>query len=400
MDLHSGMPYWLVRDGLRTDYPVLASDLRTDVVIVGGGITGSLCAYTFTVAGMDVVVLDGRSIGTGSTCASTSLLQYEIDTPLHRLIGMVGEKNAVRSYELCVKAIARLGAIAREIGFGEFTPRPSIQYASVRAHERMLATEFAARKAHGLPGELLDGVAEVRTALPFDAQAALRTTVAAETNAYGYTHALHAKSIADGARIFQLTEVSEFRDSASGVEVRTVDGHTVHAQYLVYATGYESRDLLPKKVIRLHSTYAVISEPNTGAEPWKDNALIWETAKPYLYMRTAPEGRIIIGGRDEPFRDPALRDALLVKKTKTLCSDFHDLMPAVPFRQEYAWCGTFGETKDGLPYIDRGPRANRSYYALGMGGNGITFSIIAAEIIRDRMMGRPNHDGPIFRFDR
>ena len=75
----------------------------------------------------------------------------------------------------------------------------------------------------------------------------------------------------------------------------------------------------------------------------------------------------------------ALRDALLPKKTAALTEDFTKLMPHIPMRSEFAWCGTFGTTRDGLPYIDRHPRDRNSWFALGMGGNGITFSTIAAE---------------------
>lgn len=399
MDLHGGLPYWLVRDGLGPDYPTLTEDVRTDVVIVGGGITGSLCAYVFTQAGIPSVVVDARAIGTGSTCASTALLQYEIDTPLHKLVELVGEKNAVRSYQLCAEAVEGLGAIAQRIGMEEFAMRPSIQYASKRSHVAGLVKEHALRNANGLSAELLQGSAEVRPALPFEAPAALRTTVAAETNAFRFTHALHAKSLLAGARIHQRTAVVDFRDNGTGIELRTSQGHVIRAKYLVYATGYESRDLLPKDVMRLHSTFAMISEP-VAATPWPDRALIWETAKPYLYLRTTSDGRVIVGGRDEPFRSPGLRDALLGRKCRALEEDVHALMPDLPFRTEYAWCGTFGATKDGLPYIDRGPRDRNSFYALGMGGNGITFSLIAAENIRDRILGRPDPDSNMFRFDR
>ncbi len=399
MDLHGGLPFWLLRNGLGPDYPRLEEDVRTDVVIVGGGITGALCAYVLTQAGIPVVVVDARAIGTGSTCASTSLLQYEIDTPLHELVELVGEKIAVRSYQLCAQAVEGLGAIAKEVGMEEFTMRPSVQYASKRSHVAALVKEHALRNANELPVELLMGVDEVRSVVPFDAPAALRTPIAAETNAFQFTHALHENSVLAGARIHQHTKVVDFRDNAMGIELRTATGHSIHARYLVYATGYESRDLLPKDVMRLHSTYAVISEPKMGSI-WPDHALIWETAKPYLYMRTTPDGRIIVGGRDELFRTPALRDALLGKKANALEADVHALMPDLQLKREYAWCGTFGATKDGLPYIDRGPRDRNSFYALGMGSNGITFSLIAAENIRDRILGRPDPDNNMFRFDR
>ena len=399
MDLHSGLPFWLIRNGLGPAYPPLNADVRTDVVIVGGGITGALCAYHLAEAGVAVVVVDARTIGTGSTCASTALLQYEIDTPLYELQELVGLDHAVRSYRACARAIATLGEIAQKIDIPDFACHPSVQYASKPAHVKNLRTEAALRNQHGLAVDFLEG-SEVGRVLPFPAPAALRSPLAAQMDAWRFTHALHAESLRRGTAIHERTEVIDFRDHADAVELRTASGHRINARHLIYATGYESRDLLPKDVIHLDSTYALVSEAGCSDNPWPDNALIWETAQPYLYMRTAPEGRIIVGGRDERFRSPRLRDALLARKAAALEADIAGLFPNLDVRREFAWCGTFGSTKDGLPYIDRSPTDMHSWFALGMGGNGITFSVIAAEILRDRILGRPNMDAELFRFDR
>jgi glycine/D-amino acid oxidase-like deaminating enzyme len=80
------------------------------------------------------------------------------------------------------------------------------------------------------------------------------------------------------------------------------------------------------------------------------------------------------------------------------------LIIALNFRTEfevaYRWAGTFGETKDGLPYIGQIRQIPRCYFVLGFGGNGITYSVIAAKIIRDALLNRPNADARLFRFDR
>ncbi|HRN99280.1 MAG TPA: FAD-dependent oxidoreductase, partial [Flavobacterium sp.] len=92
MDLRAGFPLWLVRDGLPFSFPKLNKDLETDVLIIGGGITGALVRHHMAEAGIATVTVDARTIGLGSTCASTSLLQYEIDTPLWKLRELVGRE--------------------------------------------------------------------------------------------------------------------------------------------------------------------------------------------------------------------------------------------------------------------------------------------------------------------
>ena len=94
------------------------------------------------------------------------------------------------------------------------------------------------------------------------------------------------------------------------------------------------------------------------------------------------------------------RDALISQKTRTLVKKFGRLFPDLQLEVAYAWAGTFGETKDGLAYIGVHPRFPHACFALGYGGNGITFSLIAAEIIRDYFLGRTNRDAHLFRFGR
>src|SRR6186713_486522 len=105
MNLKSGFPFWLIKDGLPYDYPQVTASLKTDVVVIGGGISGALAAYYLWKSGVSCIVVDGRTIGLGSTCASTSLLQYEIDAPLTTLSKQVGVEKAARAYHLCREAI-------------------------------------------------------------------------------------------------------------------------------------------------------------------------------------------------------------------------------------------------------------------------------------------------------
>jgi heterodisulfide reductase subunit A-like polyferredoxin len=92
MKLSSGYPLSLIKNGLLFSYPKLERDIKTEVLVLGGGISGALAAHYLIQEGIECTLIDARTIGLGSTCASTSLLQYEIDTPLHQLIKMVGKK--------------------------------------------------------------------------------------------------------------------------------------------------------------------------------------------------------------------------------------------------------------------------------------------------------------------
>jgi len=400
MDLRSGLPYQLVKSGLVYDYPKLMHDVTTDVVIIGGGISGALMAFHLVEAGINCVVVDSRSIGLGSSCASTSLLQYEIDTPLHELIQLVGYDKAVRAYKLCGESILKLGVIAKKIGLKDFHFKDSLYYAASEKDVDKLYLEFLARQKAGFDVMHLQQ-SDIQREFGFDAPTAILSKLGAQTNAYLMTHLLHQYSIKKGTQIFDRTDVEKVDDKGNHVILYTKNGFNITAKKVVYATGYEVSEMLDKDVVKLNSTFACISEQFSEEETyWDKNTLVWNTANPYLYIRTTDDRRLLIGGRDEKYNNADLRDKLIPKKTELLVQDFKELFPHINFIPEYSWAGTFGSTKDGLPYIGEHKKYPNGYFSLGFGGNGITFSLIGAEIIRDLYLGKAAPDARIFAFDR
>lgn len=101
MNLKSNEPFWLVKNGMLNSYASLREDLSCDVLVVGSGITGSLIAHQCMNDGYNVVLIDRREVCNGSSSATTSMLQYEIDIPLFKLIEMKGKEQAEACYKAC-----------------------------------------------------------------------------------------------------------------------------------------------------------------------------------------------------------------------------------------------------------------------------------------------------------
>lgn len=399
MNLKSGLPFWLIKDGLPHTFPKLDKNIETDVVIIGAGISGALVRYYLLNAGVNCTMIDARTIGLGSTSASTSLLQYEIDTPLHKLIDMVGKQNAERSYQLCDYAIGELEKIAKKLKIEEFQNKKSLFYAAYKKDVSMLKKEFLARKEAGFSVKYLEEK-EVQEQFGFKAFGAILSNHGAQTNAYAFTHALLQFKKGKDLNIYDRSPIVKITNNKNGSILETELGFEIKAKKVIYATGYEVVNFIDKKIVDLQCTYATISEQYNEPNFWKDEVLIWNTADPYLYMRTTPDGRVLVGGRDENFYDPKKRNKLLEKKSKQLVNDVNKIFPKLKFKSEFSWTGTFGSTKDGLPFIGVYDKVPNSYFALGFGGNGITFSLIAAEIITDLIQGKENKDAAIFSFDR
>ena len=401
MDLKSGYPFWAVSNGLMQAFPRLEADHRCDVAILGGGITGALIADELARQGFDVAVLEQRDIGWGSTAASTALLQYEIDTHLVDLAKRHGEADAALAYRACADAIDRLQEVAsawRDVGFAR---NRSLYYASRRRDVGSLEEECVARQKHGLEVELLSS-GRVRDDYGFDAPAALLSRQAARVDPYRLTYRLLQRLQKQGASVFDRTRVEDIATTTRGVTLRTDTGLTVRAGHLVVAAGYASQHWLKKPVARNRSSYAVISDPlPESALGFLADTLLWETARPYLYARTTSDRRLLLGGEDDAVDIPAKRDARVEKKARTLLKRLKDLFPELALTPAFSWAGTFAETEDGLPFF--GPHAQwgpRVHFAMAYGGNGITYSMLGAGLLRALIERRKHALWPLFSFQR
>lgn len=402
MDLRSGTPVWQLEPGSLREWPDIDGPLDAEVVIIGAGISGALAALNLAEAGHDVLVLDRREAGRGSTAASTALLQYEIDTPLVELAALVGRESAARAYRRSAAAVEGLGKLAStlEEDFG-FAWRPSLYLGVTEDDATRLELEVRERRAAGIDVDLLEA-REIRNRFPFQRPAAIRSELAAEVDPLRFTLALLRKAEMLGASVCTgsgAQVVSTDRGSRR-TTLTTSSGHAVTAEHVVFATGYESEQYLPEPVGRILSTYAMATEREESLDGWEDRCLIWETARPYLYLRTTPSGRVLVGGEDERLSDADARDALIARKCSDLARRARGIWPSLRLQPACGWGGFFGETPDGLPVIGCPPGMPGAHFALGYGGNGITFSLVAAEIITGTITGRPDPDAELFGFDR
>ncbi len=401
MDLHSGLPYWIVKNELYNYYNPLKKDYKTDVAIIGSGITGSLVAHELCKAGIKCAVFDKRTIATGSTAASTAQLQYEIDVPLCKMVDKVGENFASRAYQASLQSIKDIEKVLTKTKVdADFKNISSVWMASYKKDLKLLEDEFEIRKKYNLPVEYLDEKQLFRQH-KIEAPGALKNDKSAQMDCYAAATGLlkyHLKK--NELDLFSHTEIAKWNETKSGYELETREGKIIKCKYVVIAAGFEAGQFLPKKIMKLLSTYALVSNPVNEKDLWSERSLIWETKEPYFYMRTTTDNRMMIGGEDEEFQDPVKRDDLLREKIRKLEKQFNKIYPEIPFEVDMAWCGTFSSTEDGLPYIGTWPGKDRMFFALGYGGNGITFSMIAAQIITNQLLGKKDDRAEVFSFER
>jgi len=397
-DLRSSTPIWMVYRRRIPDSKRLRRDLKTDVlVVVGAGISGALIAYTLSREGRRIVIIDRRGMLEGSTPASTALLLFEIDTPLTLLSRKIGARSAERAWLRSKGALDALYVSARRERIDASISRhPSVYLAGDILDERGLAGEVHARQRIGLPSRYLDR-RELRAGFDLSRSAAIVSddNVAADPRALASGFLRRAQQL--GARLYAPHEIADIQSEKHAVLATTKDGLTIQSRQIVLCTGYEFPKVVPTDGHSITSTYVIATRPQPKLL-WPSEAFIWEAEDPYLYVRATFDGRVICGGEDEGFADEETRDAKLERKTKTLEKKLAMLLPKIDPRALFAWTASFGQSKTGLPSIGPIPGYPRCYAVLGYGGNGITYSMLAAQLISASIGGRRDPDAALFRF--
>ncbi|WP_239618494.1 NAD(P)/FAD-dependent oxidoreductase [Cohnella mopanensis] len=400
MGLHFGTLFWPGTLAKSNRHPSLKGPTKTRAVIIGGGMSGVTCGYTLAKSGIDAILIEQRLIASGSTSANTGLLQFSNDTMLSEFAEQIGEQTAVRFYRACKHSAEKLCDIADGLrSETDFKRRSSLYYASKPEDVSVLMKEYDMLHRNGFDAEWWD---ETRIAehFPFRRAAAIVTHGDGEVNPYLFVHALADEAVRNGLRIYENTALLSVESRSGGYRVMTGDG-VIDAEHIVYAVGY-TPELAGGRWVQatINRSYAIVTDPVQSLSAWHERFLLWETARPYLYMRTTTDDRIVVGGLDENVRQPVLSERELRNHSMRLLSELHKLFPELNAHIRYEWCASFGESADGLPWLGEDPDRPGQYYCLGYGGNGTIYSLLGAEIIRDRLLGFDNPIASIVRPDR
>ena len=385
-DLRGGNAPW--RKGVRPRSRVLAHDRRCEVLVVGAGITGAMVAEHLTALGHEVCLIDRERPGFGSTAASTAMLQWEIDRPLTELTGLYGFERAANIYRQSLQAVTGLRELIETQRLPcAFRPRRSLYLASGEGTGAAeLRAEHELRERAGLPGFYLDHPTLLRE-FNIAREAAILSPGSADADPLCLAHSLLAVAVQRGALLFD-GEAIRYEAAGGRVAVGLADGRTIEAERVVMATGYVMPDFVPTELHRASSSWAIATPPQNPQVLWPGCPLIWEATTPYFYARTTHDNRIVIGGEDDPdLTDPDERDAAMPAKTERILRQLKTLCPGAELSADYTWSGAFSETSDGLPLVGRVRGYPNLYAAYGYGGNGITFSFLAARMIARMIAG-------------
>ncbi len=394
-DLRTGKTVWLAHPLPRLPVDKSFVGIKADVVVVGTGISGALVADALLNAGYSVLALDRRAPIAGSTPASTALLQSELDTPLLELERKIGKSEAARVWWRSADAVQALRNRIEDLKIDcDYRPRSTLYLPGNVLGVDELKRECRARQKLGLRStfigrELLCKLGGVKKA------GAILTQGNGEADPVKLVTGLWRNYLRNGGRMVANVEVTGVEQTRNQVRLETREGKFIRARHVVFCTGYELMKFAQPKGYKIISTWALATKPQPK-NLWPSESLIWEAADPYLYLRTTIDGRIIVGGEDEPFSDDAKRDKLIPSKISAIVRKAKKLFPSIDFEPDFAWAGSFGESPTSLPAVGPIHGLSRCHAVLGFGGNGITFSMLAAQLVSRHIQGLKDPDAHLF----
>ena len=370
--------YWEDSESLIEGNGRLADD--AGICVVGGGIAGLTTAYLLAKAGEKVTVIDDGLIAGGETCRTTAHLSNAIDDRIYRIEKWHGEDKAKLAVESHGHAIDEIERIAAEEKIDCDLLRLDGYLIVAEDNDDDLDEEYEAARRCGLAVEWAD-----RAPIDgFDTGRCLRFPNQGQFHILKYLRGLADAIESSGGTLISGQRVTEW-EGGDAPKVTTASGGVINAQKIVLATNYP---LMSKMFAELpaYRTYAIgLQIPRGAVEP----ALFWDTADPYIYVRTQPNGHddlLIVGGEDHRTGqedDADARFGRLEQWARERFSSAGDVL--------YKWSGQFMETHDGLAFLGQYSSSEPNVFLItGDSGMGMTHGTIGGMIVSDLILGRSN----------
>ncbi len=374
--MHATKPVWAAPQFEPVFRPLEASDVEIDVAIIGAGVTGLTAALLLKRSGKRVAVFEARQILAGVTGSTTSHLTQIVDTRYHVIEEKFGRDGSRLVAESNGAAIDLIELIVNQLKIDcGFERVPGFLFAETSQQHDELQFELPATIRAGV----LAAAQALPPGLPFAVKGAMRVENQGQLDPRAYLVPIALEVNSNGSYVFEKTPVIAIHEGTP-CWLETAAGPTVKAKHVIVATHSPLNVVLLQTKIAHYQSYVVsgpVTQPTGG--------LLWDMADPYHYVRTQQTThglQLIIGGEDHKTGQEPNTEAAFERLTE-YARRFH----MVPDRR---WSAQVVEPVDGLPFIGRNSGSSKVFVATGYSGNGMTFGTVAAMVLSDLILGRPN----------
>lgn len=344
----------------------LNTDLKTDVLIIGGGIAGILCAYMLQKSGVDYILIEADRIGKGVTQNTTAKITFQHGLIYNKLIKKYGIEAARLYFEANKKALDRYWEICKNINC-DFEEKDAYVYSI--SNRKKLEDEAEAYLKIGYNAEFCD-----KTELPFEVTGAVRVSGQAQFNPLKFIY-----SIAEKLNIYENTKAINISPNT----VLTNRG-TIKVKKTVIATHFpiiNKHGLYFMKMFQHRSYVTALKNVNPV------NGMYVDENEKGMSFRSYGDLLLLGGGGH---------------RTGKKGGNWQELrefaMQYYPYaKEDFFWATQDCITLDSMPYIGQySKHTSDLYVATGFNKWGMTSSMVAAEIIKDYILEKENPFKEIF----
>jgi len=385
-------------------HPKHRGDMKADVVVIGGGLTGCTTAYALAAAGFKTVLLEGAQLGRGTSAYSSGWIADEPAVPFHVVENAIGLRNARRAWQAWRRAALDFSALLRRLDVKcNLEPRGSMTIAATAEQTAPMVKDRKARKAAGLDVSSVNARA-VKAETALEALGGLKSREGATIDPYRACVGLAAAAAERDAQLFERSVVRRITFTRKDAKVYTAGG-SIHTRRIVIATGLPAG--LFHSLARhfwFHTSFLVLTEAipaKVRRSLGKPGVVVRDSAAPPHVVRWVGDDRLLVEGADSALVPVRQREKVSIQRTGQLMYELSTLYPDVSGTQpEYGWMADYARTEDGLPYIGAHRNFPHHLFAFGNSSHNVTAAYLASRILVRQCSGEMDPADQAFGFHR
>ena len=374
--------YW-VESTPKTNYPNISEDIDTDVLIIGGGITGIVTAYMLSNSNLKVSIVEADKMAMGVTANTTAKITSQHGLLYNYLLNSFGFDTAklyLDSNEDAIKTIFNI--VQKENIECDFEFQDAYVYTCNKENTQKIKDEVSVVTSLGLKAEYL-----TTTPLPFPVEAAIKFPNQAQFHPRKYLLSLLKFFKNSNVDIFENSKVTDIKHVKNNYEV-FVNNNKITAKYLVMASHYPIKNFPGMYFIKMYqdSSYAIGVEANENIF----EGMYISCDDPVTSFRNASYDNekklLIVGGGSHKTGDTNVN---IENSYINLENYIKEIYPNA--KVKYKWMTEDCVSLDKIPYIGEfSTFLPNMYVATGYKKWGMTTSHVAAKIISDKILGKEN----------
>ena len=359
MDQNMNQSVWQATENL-PKFEALHQDKKTDVLIIGGGLCGILCAYFLKQAGVDYMLVEGARIASGMTQHTTAKITSQHGLVYDKMIHSCGKEKAQLYLEANQQALDRYRLLAKNIDC-DFEEKNAYVYS--RRSRSVIEKEVRAVNILGFRAEF-----EEHVPLPFETKGAVMFPGQAQFHPLKFI-----RSIVEDLNIYENTFVKNVEN-----HMAWSNGSNIHADKIIVATHFPFLNQHGSYWLKLyqHRSYVIALENAENVD-----GMYLDESQKGMSFRNYKDLLFVGGGSHRTGKSGGSWEEL--RAFAKAC--YPDA------REKYSWAAQDCMSLDGIPYIGHYSRRTPNLYvASGFQKWGMTSSMVAAMLLSDMVMEKDN----------